>query len=139
MQIREATRSDSAAIAMLLSQLGYPSTEAAVASKIQQLDHPDAQVLVAVDDADVLGFVALNFIPQLALAGDFCRISYFCVREAARGQGIGTALEAKVCSLARARGCDRIEVHCHARRKLAHRFYSRQGYVESPKYFCKPV
>jgi hypothetical protein len=30
-----------------------------------------------------------------------------------------------------------MEVHCHSRRSEAHRFYARQGYIESPKYLMK--
>lgn len=29
------------------------------------------------------------------------------------------------------------ELHCHSRRKQAHKFYNRQGYAESPKYLIK--
>ena len=39
------------------------------------------------------GFIGLHFIVQLALPGDFCRITYFCVSEAARGLGVGRELE----------------------------------------------
>jgi GNAT superfamily N-acetyltransferase len=46
-------------------------------------------------------------------------------------------MEEYVVMLAKERGCDRIEVHCHSRRTDAHRFYSRQGYEESPKYLMK--
>ena len=28
-------------------------------------------------------------------------------------------------------------MHCHERRKAAHRFYAKRGYHESPKYFAK--
>ena len=82
-------------------------------------------------------FIGLHFMVQLALPGDFCRITYFCVSDAARGSGVGRALEEAAEALARARGCDRIEVHCHQRRTDAHRFYYRQGYEESPKYLMK--
>ncbi|NDL63015.1 GNAT family N-acetyltransferase [Enterobacteriales bacterium SAP-6] len=105
----------------------------------QLLAHPDETLLVAEEDNSILGVVSLHFIPQLALAGDFCRISYFCVDPAARGKGIGNALESRAQELALARRCDRIEVHCHARRTDAHRFYYRQGYAESPLYFCKRI
>ncbi|WP_017301323.1 GNAT family N-acetyltransferase [Nodosilinea nodulosa] len=140
MVIREGEIADSAAIAALLTDLGYPATADFVASSLpRQLAHPDAALLVAVENSAALGFISLNFIPQLALAGDFCRISYFCVTPEARGQGVGAALEAAACAMAQARGCDRIEVHCHSRRELAHRFYARQGYTESPKYLQKSV
>jgi GNAT superfamily N-acetyltransferase len=136
--IRDARREDTDAIAALLTALGYPGTEAFIAAKVvQQTSHPDARLLVAVEDETVLGFISLHFIPQIALAGDFCRISYLCVDGNARGKGIGALLERRAEDIARERGCDRIELHCHARRIDAHRFYLRQGYEESPKYFMK--
>ncbi|MFY0479489.1 GNAT family N-acetyltransferase [Achromobacter marplatensis] len=139
MQIRTATTEDSAAIAALLTQLDYPGTASFVPQKIAQLAaHPDACLLVAEDRAGtLLGFIGLHFMIQLALPGDFCRITYFCVGDQARSAGVGRQLEAAAEDLARARGCDRIEVHCHERRTDAHRFYYRQGYQESPKYLMK--
>ncbi len=76
---------------------------------------------------------------QLGLAGDFCRISYFCVDQQSRSAGVGQLLEASVVKAACGRGCDRLEVHCHARRDRAHRFYARQGYLEDPKYLLKKL
>ncbi len=138
--IRSALLSDAPAIETLLSDLGYPGTGGFIKERIQQLlAHSDEELLVAEEENKILGVISLHFIPQLALAGDFCRISYFCVDAAARGRGIGNLLESRGQELARARHCDRIEVHCHARRINAHRFYERQGYVESPKYFCKSL
>ncbi|WP_019142973.1 GNAT family N-acetyltransferase [Noviherbaspirillum massiliense] len=139
-RIRPATASDAGALAQLLAELGYPGTEAFIAQKIaQQAAHPDALLLVATEGERILGLISLHFIPQLALPGDFCRISYFCVSETARGRGIGAQLERRAESEARARHCDRIELHCHSRRTGAHRFYARQGYEESPKYFMKTL
>ncbi|MBD2234510.1 GNAT family N-acetyltransferase [Phormidium tenue] len=138
MQIRPGQATDSGAIAALLTDLGYPVTAEFVTHSLQrQLPHADAAILVAVEQDTVVGLISLHFIPQLALPGDFCRISYFCIAPGARGQGIGTALETAASELAWARGCDRIEVHCHSRREQAHRFYNRQGYIESPKYLIK--
>jgi len=88
-------------------------------------------------DGRILGFISLHFIPQIALEGDFARISYFAVHERARGGGIGQALEEYCVKLARERGCELIEVHCHTRRERAHAFYYRQVYEESPKYLIK--
>ena len=137
---RLATVEDRAAIAALLDDLGYPVDLDFLTRSIQrQLDHTDAVLLVAEVDQAVVGVISLHFIPQLALPGDFCRISYLCVSPEARGQGIGTALEARAYALAQERGCDRMEVHSHSRRWQAHRFYARQGYTEAPKYFVKFV
>ncbi len=138
MIIRNAQAGDSADIVELLAQLGYPGTADFVPEKIERLlGHRDAELLVAEDGGRLLGVIGLHFMVQLALSGDFCRITYFCVSDAARGSGVGRALEEAAEALARARGCDRIEVHCHERRVDAHRFYHRQGYAESPKYLMK--
>lgn len=138
MIVRFARVEDSAGLARLLTQLGYPGTERFIGQKIELLlAHPDAELLVAEEHDEVLGFISLHFIPQLALRGDFCRIAYFCVGEDARGGGIGKALEEAAVQSAVARGCDRMEVHCHARRTQAHGFYARQDFLESPKYLMK--
>lgn len=136
--LRDAHPGDAATLVRLLAQLGYPGGEAFVGQRIaRQLAHPDALLLVAVLQGEVLGFISLHFIPQLALPGDFCRLSYLCVDERARGQGIGAMLERRAVQEARLRGCDRIELHSHERRSAAHRFYFREGYEESPKYLMK--
>lgn len=136
--IREAEISDAEGIAALLTELEYPQTETFITAKItQQLEHSDVRLLVACEGPYLLGFVSLHFIPQIALEGDFCRISYFCVKNGARSQGVGAALEERAESVARERGCDRLEVHCHSRRGLALKFYCRQGYTGSPHYLIK--
>ncbi|CCK02489.1 FIG00553878: hypothetical protein [Cronobacter sakazakii 701] len=146
---RTATPSDATAISALLTELDYPDTAHFIDQRLAELlVHPDERVLVAEEDGALLGVLSLHFIPQLALKGDFCRISYFCVSSNARSKGIGRLLESEGEALARGeeektrhytRGCDRIEVHCHSRRSDAHRFYYRQGYTESPKYLCKSL
>ncbi len=139
-EIRKARMGDSAAIASLMTELGYPGTEPFIEARVSQLlAHDDAELLVMVEGGEILGVISLHFIPQLALAGDFCRISYFCVSETAQGRGLGSLLEARAVEIARQRKCDRIELHCDQRRNAAHRFYFRRGYIESPKYLLKSV
>ena len=131
---------DADRISDLLTQLGYPGTELFIENNIVELNsHPDAELIVAVENGDVLGFISIHFIPQIALPGPFARISYLCVDEGDQGRGIGTHLESYCEHLARDRGCDRIEVHCHSRRKKAHEFYYLRGYEESPKYLLKKL
>ena len=139
MNIRDGRLEDASIVVTLLEQLGYVETSKFIEDKIRQLtSHSDALFLVAVDDADsVIGFISAHFIPQLGLERDFCRISYFCVDQQSRSVGIGQLLEAAVVEAAIGQGCDRIEVHCHARRIRAHSFYARQGYIEDPKYLLK--
>lgn len=138
--IRTAGTEDAAAIAELLDQLDYPGTTGFLKEKISQLTgREDARLLVAENNGRAVGVISIHFIPQLALKGDFARISYFVVEAGHRGRGIGTAIENNLEQLARERGCDRIEVHCHSRRTDAHRFYLEAGYEESPKYFIRKL
>ena len=138
--IRPASPADATAIITLLTQLGYPDTADFLPQKLHKmLDHPDEILLVAEVENQVLAFISFHIIPQIALPGDFARISYFAVEASARSLGIGKAMEEYCTNLARERQCDRIEVHCHSRRIDAHRFYFRQGYEESPKYLIKKL
>ena len=138
MKVRTAQIADAPVLVSLLEELGYPGCEAFMARRLAQLlAHPDESLLVAEADGCVLGLISLHFVPQLALAGDFCRISYLCVTQRARGLGVGALLEQAAHAAARQRGCERIELHCNERRRDAHRFYARQGYEESPKYLMK--
>lgn len=137
--IRRAQPADTEAIRSLIVQLDY-DPPADLEEKIRLLSaHPDEALIVYELDAEVVAFLSLHFIPQIALPGDFARISYFAVKDSARSHGIGRQLETYITALARERNCDRIEVHCHSRRTDAHRFYEKQGYQESPKYFIKRV
>jgi GNAT superfamily N-acetyltransferase len=104
------------------------------------LSHPDLYLEVIENGQhELIGFISVHIIPQLATAGDFARISYFSTDEKYRSLGAGRLLEEYCERIAKEGGSDRIEVHCHARREGAHRFYHRQGYVESPKYLVKKI
>ena len=148
MNIREATLGDAAGIIRLLTQLEYPGTETFLEERLAAMLQDPDEVLLVWDSSmletseapsPIRGFLSLHFIPQIALRGDFARISYFAVDEDSRSLGIGRQLEEEATRLARERGCDRLEVHCAIRRDRAHAFYARQGFVESPKYLIKKL
>ena len=138
MGIRRAKVDDWRRIRQLLEQLDYPETSSFIKAKIQSmLDDPNEELLVYELETEVVAVMSLHFIPQLALKGDFARISYFSVDKMARNKGIGCEIERYCVQLAKDRKCNRLEVHCHSRRVDAHRFYFRQGFIESPKYLIK--
>ncbi|PKH20510.1 GNAT family N-acetyltransferase [Enterobacterales bacterium CwR94] len=140
MKIRHATEQDAYALSALLTELGYADTETFITRQLQRLmAHPDEQLLIAEEGDTVLGFLSLHFIPQLALPGDFARISYFCVAEGERSKGLGQTLLAEAEQRARAQGCDRMEVHCNATREKANQFYVREDYIEAPVYRVKMI
>lgn len=138
MKIRTMEEKDAAVVADLLTQLGYPDTLDFLSAKIVNMRQDSREKLLVVEEQDqVIGFISLSLIPQLAVRGDFMRISYFAVDAETRSKGIGKQVEDYVAALARQMGCDRIELHSHSRRTQAHDFYLRQGYEEVPKYFVK--
>ena len=138
MGIRKAYVEDCKQISLLLNQLDYSDTEPFIKEKVENLlMDPNEELLVFEEDKIVIAVISVHFIPQLAVKGDFARISYFAVDQNIRSNGIGRKIEEYCTDLAIQRNCDRMEVHCHSKRKDAHRFYMRQGYTESPKYFIK--
>ena len=141
MKIRTIKESDHEVVSKLLGQLGYPDTEKFIQKKIETLLQNPNEHLVVIEDNEqqVFGFISIHIIPQIALEGDFARISYFAVDENYRSMGAGKILEEYCVQVAAERNCDRIEVHCHTRREKAHLFYYRQGYEESPKYLMKKL
>jgi GNAT superfamily N-acetyltransferase len=140
MSIRNAALEDHSAICQLLDQLDYPGAEPFLLQKmIRILNDPAASLIVYESEGKIKAFMSINFITQLALEGDFARISYFAVNNSVRSQGIGRQMEAYCEQLARNRKCDRIEVHCHERRTAALNFYHRNGYADSPKYLVKSL
>jgi GNAT superfamily N-acetyltransferase len=138
MAVRKAKPGDINSIAALLDQLGYSGSKEFLEEKLQRLiNHSDEELIVYEENSQVVGVMSIHFIPQIALEGDFARISYFSVDRSVRSQGIGRLMEEHCTQLARDRKCDRIEVHCNERRSEAHRFYFRQGFKETPKYLVK--
>lgn len=138
MGIRTAKVEDYKQISLLLTQLDYPDTEHFLKEKIEiLLTEPNEELLVFEEDKNIIAVISVHFMPQLAVKGDFARISYFAVDKNIRSKGIGRKLEEYCNDLALKRNCDRVEVHCHSRRTDAHRFYIRQGFTEAPKYFVK--
>jgi len=140
MAIRKATKHDAAAIRDLLEQLDYPTANGFIEDKLESIiNHPDQVLLVYTLENKVAAFISIHFVPQIAMPGDFAVISYFSVDKTARGNGIGKEMEDYCTMLALDRKCDRIHVHCHSRRIEAHKFYERQGYEESRKYYVKKL
>ncbi len=138
MRIRTAYEQDAESLRKLLEELGYRISVPCLEKKITLLtSDPNSGLYVYELGGSILGLLSVYFIPQLAVEGDFARISYFVVDENCRNKGIGKEME-KFCEmLASERKCDRIEVHCHEGRKEAHWFYLERGYEESPKYLVK--
>lgn len=138
MNIRNATYRDAPTIKLLLEALGYTTSMSLLVNQLETLfGNNDHQVIVYELNKEVVGFVSIHFLPQLAFDGELAVITYLSVEETVKDQRIDIALEHYVTQQAIKRKCDRIQVHCMDWRAPAHQFYEQQGYREYPKYFTK--
>ena len=128
--IRPVRVTDSAAVASLTGELGYPTTTEAMAARIEAiLERPgEHALLVAVDVQDVpIGWIHVERVDTLEtppMAG----IAGLVVGEGSRSDGVGTALLAAGEGWARDQGIAVMQVRSRTTRERAHRFYEREGY-----------
>jgi GNAT superfamily N-acetyltransferase len=138
--VRPATPDDAAAIAPLLTELGYPASAEDVARRLDALAGEDATgVWLAELDGRVAGLVAIHASRLVTRDAPLCRIAAMVVGKAARGRGVGRALMEKVEQEASRWGCDRIEVTSAERRADAHAFYRSLGFEDTSRRFIKEL
>jgi GNAT superfamily N-acetyltransferase len=135
-EIRDARPSDSAELSLLLAQLGYPEAPSTVTARLAALIACGGRVLVAHSGDRIIGLAALDRTWHLHRPVDG-RLTGLVVAEDARGLGIGKSLLVAAEAVFREWGCARSELSSGAGREAAHRFYEREGYVETPKRFVK--
>jgi GNAT superfamily N-acetyltransferase len=134
MIVREAGPSDAAALADLVSRLGYPATAGEIAARLPGMLHP---VLVAEREGEVVACMTWHVTPALHRAGPVGRITMLVVAEDRRGQGVGKALVEAVEQRTRDLGCVMVEVSSNMRRADAHAFYERLGFERTSYRFAK--
>ncbi|HEY5799819.1 MAG TPA: GNAT family N-acetyltransferase, partial [Burkholderiaceae bacterium] len=122
MNIRTATAADSAALAALFEQLGYPDTPDAVARRLAACGLDD-RVLVFENESGVAGVLVMHVLVPVHTAAPWGRISALVTDARVRGQGVGAALLREAERLLRERGCARVELTSGDTRHDAHRFY----------------
>ena len=95
----------------------------------------DAVVLVAVDDQQIVGAVALAVGGPWAERAepDEAEIRMLAVAPTARGKGVGTSLIQACLDGARQSGCVRVRLSTEPTMAAAHRIYDRLGFVRTPE------
>ena len=136
--IRPACAEDTAAMADLFGQLGYPVSPQVLRDRWLAPD-PAREVLVACLGEAIAGVLVWHWLSPLHVAPAWGLISALVVDEGARGGGIGALLLAAAEQRAAALGCGQLELSSSLKREGAHRFYLAQGYSERPKRFVKAV
>ena len=98
-----------------------------------RIEASDGNILTVAElDGAVVGCLQMTFIPGLSNQGaDLALIEGVRVDTALRSQGLGAQLIAHALEVARARGCQAVELFTHKSRTDAHRFYDRLGFEQS--------
>ncbi|HEY8182637.1 MAG TPA: GNAT family N-acetyltransferase [Thermoanaerobaculia bacterium] len=139
--IREATESDSTAIAALAGELGYATTSAEMHRRLAALQKSgNDSVLVAMRSGKVAAWIHLSRVMSLE-SEVFAEIRGFVVTESERGTGVGTELVKAAEAWARERACPKIRVRSNVVRTDTRRFYENRGFVvtKTQNVFDKPL
>lgn len=134
LKVRQAELGDSAALAALFTELGFPASEPEISARLARTDDIG---LVAVLDGHVVGVITTNVMPVLHRPGPVGRISALVVTQSHRSLGIGRTLVAHAEALLASCGCGLVEVTSNFRLEQAHEFYKSLGYEGTSYRFRK--
>ncbi|MCG7381489.1 GNAT family N-acetyltransferase [Paenibacillus sp. ACRRY] len=89
-------------------------------------------IIIALDNNEVIGCLQLTIIPGIARLGTTRgQIEGVRIDRNYRGQGVGESLFQYAIHEAKSMGCELIQLTTDKKRKDAHRFYERLGFVAS--------
>jgi GNAT superfamily N-acetyltransferase len=130
--VRRATPADAAVVAALLHDFNVefatptPPVEVLAKRLEQLLDGEDVVALLALEPPAAVALI--TFRPNVWYAGPVALLDELYVRPDLRGGGIGSALLARACALARGRGAELMEINVDEVDVGARRFYERHGF-----------
>ena len=137
--IHVATPHDAAAIADLVSQLGYLASEQDAAARIASHTSPSYLLLIAKKEDQPVGYIALHVYQVLHFPAPEGRITSFCVDKKSQGLGIGNDLLQAAENFFREKGCYRIVFNSNLKRISTHQYYLNRGYQFTSKHFTKLI
>ena len=138
--VRNAEASDAAALAELMTQLGYPTTSAEMSKRLMSiLGDANFATFVAIKDEEVCGMIGL--LTQRSYEHDDVggRILALVVSEKMRGQGVGRLLIEEAEQFFLGREIRRVAVNTRLEREGAHRFYEAVGFKRNGFRFVKDL
>ena len=142
MPLRAARLEDAPTLAVLATQLGYPTRSDEAEARLREvLALPGGAVLVAEDeDGAVIGWIHV-FGAHRIEAAPFAEIAALVVDETRRGRGTGAALVEAAAEWAERHGFRNLRVRSNVVRERTHAFYERLGFARSKAQvvFVKPV
>jgi ribosomal protein S18 acetylase RimI-like enzyme len=136
-KVRAATTEDAAGIHGLARELAEtvgdkPPTEEAIRARLEELlDEPRARVLIAENEAGIVGGVSFWIKPDLAHGDAVVEVPMLVVAEDHRRSGVGKLLMEEVRSVASDNSASQIELVATRSNVTAREFYRSLGYVEA--------
>jgi ribosomal protein S18 acetylase RimI-like enzyme len=136
-KVREANVEDAAEIWGLARELAEtvgdsPSAQGAIRARLEELlDEPRARVLVAENEAGIVGGASFWIKPDLAHGDTVVEVPMLVVAEDHRRTGVGKLLMEEVRNVASDYGASQIELVTTQSNVTAREFYRSLGFVES--------
>ncbi len=136
--VREARAADTGALALLMSELGYPVTPEVLSSRLQKLPSAHCTFVAELQGA-VAGFVGCSALDIYESDTPVGWIMALSVAERFRRRGIGRALLSRVEQWCADAGLRDIRVHSGEQRRDAHAFYEACGFEHTGRRFKKSL
>ena len=136
-KVRAATTEDAAGIHGLARELAEtvgdePPTEEAIRARLEELlDEPRARVLIAENEAGIVGGVSFWIKPDLAHGDIVVEVPMLVVAEEHRRSGVGRLLMEEVRNIASDNDASQIELVATRANVTAREFYRSLGFVEA--------
>ncbi len=140
--LRHARLEDSARIAELCGQLGYPSTREQLDRRLHQVVAHDGNAVMVAETLSGEVAAVLDIFVVWGITSDMhAELAAFVVDERFRSQGIGRRLLAYAEDWAREKGCKEIALRSNVIRGRAHVFYQTLEYhhIKTQKAFRKQL
>jgi ribosomal protein S18 acetylase RimI-like enzyme len=138
--IRPTEAGDEAALAKLMTQLGYPSSEPEMRSRLKVIGrNSHFMTFVAVEDGEVCGMIGLGFFPSFEHNDHTGIILALSIEENSRRNGIGRQLVAASEDFFRVKNVRRVIVNTRLEREGAHRYYEALGFTKTGFRFGKII
>ena len=140
LSIRVAETNDAAALAQLMCDLGYETTQSEMQMRMERIGADERyRTFVAVFDGKVCGMIGTLTCPSFEHNDPGGRILALATLSTMRRRGIGRALVATAEKDFAQRGIRRIALNTRLAREDAHKFYESLGYERNGWRFVKQL
>ena len=140
LSIRVAEPNDAAALAELMCELGYETTQSEMQMRMERIGADGCyRTIVAVFDGKVCGMIGTLTCPSYEHNDPGGRILALATLSAMRRRGIGRALVATAEKDFAEMGINRIALNTQLAREDAHKFYESLGYQRNGWRFVKQL